>query len=681
MNTITARILQRETISEVPDTGNELALAEVLQVIKAQPGGEDSANSFVVKRSPERPLPWALGDRIEISNRAKVISESEIVSLGYRFGAEAEAGIDFEGIGQNGTILSDRLINKRWADTRITNDIWLFPNTNSGNGNNQDLANVRRDDGILIVPKEELWQEDDYIRLRYEMPTGETVKRIKCTVEQSELAVKRPRYAKFENNAGNFTQLNNVVDDDSTTFDTVTIDGANAHIYVGFSDPVGTATGIRLTLGTQKNATASTQPDMEYSDSTVTFTPVAITDGTASGGATLAQSGSVTINDESTVVDLTKQRVDVFGSPQSAFWYRMDFASGAFPLGAVDIIRIELIESQEWVTEIINIGTGGTIASVTSSTTTNIDQTLVTPSNAIEIRFRADNEQIPLSNGSIFSRITSLEVYSETGSITLPEIAKDILGLVSDINSTEDYINTSNTRELIPFYTNGAENIASVLNRAAAVGDQNDNLWYARLITSNNVAKPNGKPVLEVDQVPLLTDFDISIDFGDPRLLPDFTVTVDASEVVNDVVVQYVDENGVLQTVTSDDDSTLKDDDSIDIFGTKQGGEPLNVNTTNETDAIAAGVAYLDERKYAQIFTRSPIVIQGTVDRKEKGAFMPVSEIRPLHRLKIANFTIDADGLQSNEIIGLVTLVTYNDVNQTATITLTRNDDLDILVI
>ena len=73
--------------------------------------------------------------------------------------------------------------------------------------------------------------------------------------------------------------------------------GTSDYVYLGFSEP---ALGVYIDVGTNVNATAATL-DVEYCStaagvgSTIAFTDVAgDSDGTTSGGATLAQDGVYT---------------------------------------------------------------------------------------------------------------------------------------------------------------------------------------------------------------------------------------------------------------------------------------------------------------------------------------------------------------------------------------------------
>ena len=111
---------------------------------------------------------------------------------------------------------------------------------------------------------------------------------------------------------------------------------------------------------------------------------------------------------------------------------------------------------QQWALLLYNETTSGVEWSVTASGSGTADTTLATPTKTVFIYFRSDANQNAPSDGTVYGEISNVKVYTETGSINLTEIAKDVVAKFTVLNTTTVYIG-SNTLALEPFYTDGHE--------------------------------------------------------------------------------------------------------------------------------------------------------------------------------------------------------------------------------
>lgn len=118
---------------------------------------------------------------------------------------------------------------------------------------------------------------------------------------------------------------NRHVDSDTGT----TLDSAQAadYLYIGFVDISG---GVYVDMdGTSVNGTTSAMAG-GYTKSDGTFAALSVTDGTASGGATLAQDGAVTwtVPTDWIANDLPTVLSDSTAPSSKLFWVRLSFGSG-----------------------------------------------------------------------------------------------------------------------------------------------------------------------------------------------------------------------------------------------------------------------------------------------------------------------------------------------------------------
>jgi len=311
--------------------------------------------------------------------------------------------------------------------------------------------------------------------------------------------------------------------------------------------------------------------------------------------------------------------------------------------------------------------------STAGTSTGSIDHSLGTARNYIELSLNSFNAspQTPPADGSMFGRFTNIHVYSETGSINMEEIAKDVIGAVTDINSETRFISAAGTPlSLVPFMADNFESAAEIINRAANQGDGAYNRWGAYLIGSERAYVPDGKPLLVLSQYPAMTgayEYAISLNDLGINLLTPFTISEDYDSIVNWIIIQYNDTLGVQQYWTPDDNAALKDDTSIAAYGRRAGIISIPDSST-PTIAEAIGQRYLAIYKDPQYRLTTPITVRGFIRGKD-GMIHSASEIRSSYRLRIEDFASIKIG-SGQGLPFVVTQTAYDNDTETCQLTI-----------
>ena len=311
-------------------------------------------------------------------------------------------------------------------------------------------------------------------------------------------------------------------------------------------------------------------------------------------------------------------------------------------------------------------GSGGIWATTISGTgTQNI--TLGTPEPAFWFYLAAAANQTPPSDGSIYLEITNLKIYTETGAIDLTEIAKDVRAIPSEI-STDERLIASNTFALEPFVIDPPESLANILMKAADYGDSSFNPWAVGIRGSHLAS--DGKPILFVEQQPVLTDFDYAIRVDDPNVNGPLAFSQNVEDVRNYIIAEYQTIEGYPAFVTPDDDTALKDTTSITAYGERH--ESIQVQTTDVTKAKNVARRILAARKDPQWRVDGQIAVIGYI-RDKYGSQVPACEIQAGKRIKIENWLNDLSG---TGLTFLISSTEYNDSTETCTLGIGQVDDL-----
>ena len=313
--------------------------------------------------------------------------------------------------------------------------------------------------------------------------------------------------------------------------------------------------------------------------------------------------------------------------------------------------------------------TNGKVSIATTSTTASSQTyTPTTPVQTIYFRMYAGANQTPAGNNTHIGKIQNITVYTETSSINAYEIALDVVTAAGNLNSDTSHIDSGASLSILPFITNGYEPLSDILDSALQFGDASGNSYAAYLREASYAATDNGKPVLVLEQYPSLDDYDYAIRIDEENIKPTFGLVWDFDSIVNYVVVQYRDENGVTRYVTPTDDSSLTDSDSVTAWGRRDVKRPLNAGETTETNAIAYSVRYLAANKDPKFNTSGAINVVGWIRSKQSG-IIPASKIRAGMRIKIENFLEDLAQESGAGLTFLITRTSYNPQTETCSIT------------
>lgn len=186
LNELTIAIYERGSTTPVMDSSEDLLSAQGLAFNQIFPGGLFGSAGFFVPRDPTDNWPFRGGQRLVIRNGLTVVYEGEISNIEYVFGNSGEVqGRAIQAAGAWENILGKRGWDKRWADNRMSEDVWRMVAETSVT--KPDQGTIRRDNGIIkFVPKGVAFLNTENFALIYTMPTGETIKRIKLSYDMQE---------------------------------------------------------------------------------------------------------------------------------------------------------------------------------------------------------------------------------------------------------------------------------------------------------------------------------------------------------------------------------------------------------------------------------------------------------------------------------------------------------------
>lgn len=327
--------------------------------------------------------------------------------------------------------------------------------------------------------------------------------------------------------------------------------------------------------------------------------------------------------------------------------------------------------AQQWELQIWN-GDGGFVEPGTTINATgsgSLDITLSAATSWIELLVVSAAAQTPPADGSVYGEFSNMKIYYETGSINLTEICKDVVGYLSTdgiVNSDVSKI-ASNALTIDTFHiTTGTA--ARILAEASKYGDANYNQWAVGVKDSETAQVPNGLPVIYAEQFLALTDYDYEISMSEVGA--ELAQNIDT--VVNWVVLEYNDPNGNRHTITPDADATLKDDDSIDLYGKRLPPGGVLKLDTEQTLALNFGRVYLAQNKLPLWTASGPIRVKGYLRHKQQMRF-PASQIQSGKRIRVANALQDLSG---TGLTFLIQKTNYIDDSETNEVTIGIPNDL-----
>lgn len=376
-------------------------------------------------------------------------------------------------------------------------------------------------------------------------------------------------------------------------------------------------------------------------------------------------------------------------TPKAEAWGLNDLAKVTFTMPTGEVIRrivydYDFLEGgQSWELYFGDATNGVSMIADADGSAANQSYTPGTPVQVMDIRYKSTAGQTPTSDGAYFGEVSNIMVFGGEAAgdeVDLTQIAQDIVANFTDLNSSTVKIKTitqttyddGTQTGIAPFVMDNFPTLADILTEMAGYGDDSQNAWACGLLHSENVASPDGKPILFVEQQPALTDYDYAVSYDEQNLVAPLAISENYDELFNWIVVSYTDANGWTQYISPDDDANLKDTTSITDYG--QRDYVLSVGDADADMATSYGRRFLAKRKDPQWRVPQPITVIDSI-RKKDGSLLPASQMRAGKRLKVENYLNDLSGT------GLTLLITgteYDDEAQTCAMAFGRLDDFFI---
>lgn len=338
----------------------------------------------------------------------------------------------------------------------------------------------------------------------------------------------------------------------------------------------------------------------------------------------------------------------------------------------------------DWILSLNNGASGALLYTIKDSAGTadtytgTFDHTLGTPINSVTIRLTSQTTQTPIGDGSTYAEITDLLIFDGTADVNLSNIVSSIIP--SDFNSDTSHIDTitddgygrSTNDGIIPFIIDRWTSYADIFTQAASFGDNSFNSWAVGCYHSEMAASPDGKPVIFAEQQPVLTDYDYAIRIDEENLVAPLGIERDYSNIWNNIRVEYYDENGTYQRISSTDGthSALADSTSQSTYGRRD--YVLNVGSSTAEAAYDSGQRFLAKWKDPQYKLNGPITVLEYI-RKRDGRKLPACEIMAGKLVRIQNYQQDLSG---SGLTFLISHTEYDDESETCSIQAGIPDDL-----
>jgi len=166
--------------TQIHDLPGGLAQPNGLAFQTIYPGGIYATASFYVARNVFNHWLVKGARRVVIRNGRAIVYEGYIANL-QRSLEETAQGIMIRCIGAWGKIMMGWRWRKRWADQRVSDDIWQWDTTATA----AEKADIDRSNRLRITPKNVLWTSGQIALVTYAMPTGELVQKIAYDYNQA----------------------------------------------------------------------------------------------------------------------------------------------------------------------------------------------------------------------------------------------------------------------------------------------------------------------------------------------------------------------------------------------------------------------------------------------------------------------------------------------------------------
>ena len=195
LNQLVLKIYSSGT-EEVVYGSNELRHAEQITFDTFYPGGLFGQFSCFIPRDPDAWWTFKAGQRLVVRNGLSVVWEGVLISPGYSAQRE-RSGRWLTAAGYWGQLLGVRGLRKAWCDTRIDTDSWITQTVTDEPQFTDDRSNR-----IRITPKGVVFAATELARIRYTVPTGQTVKRVTMSYDLTTSAAAASWTLRLRDNTG-----------------------------------------------------------------------------------------------------------------------------------------------------------------------------------------------------------------------------------------------------------------------------------------------------------------------------------------------------------------------------------------------------------------------------------------------------------------------------------------------
>ena len=173
MRDLTVIVYSSGTTPLQNDAGSELLRATGVDFETMYPAGLYGAASFFIARDVLDCLAVKVGMRVEIWDDLDWVYEGHIININYTVSRE-RSGVEVNCVGPWAYRLMQYALRKRWVDNRFNDDAWQ-PETTA----QFDKFTLDRSNRLRFLPKQGVsYAANDVVYWRYDMPTGQTIKRV-----------------------------------------------------------------------------------------------------------------------------------------------------------------------------------------------------------------------------------------------------------------------------------------------------------------------------------------------------------------------------------------------------------------------------------------------------------------------------------------------------------------------
>ena len=173
MNNLSIEVFEQYSTTAVQDSAGDLIAAVIQYYETVYPYGLYGSAVLSIPRDVTRSFPFRGGQRLTIYSGLDVVYEGEIINPVFQVG-QSRQGVELEVKGHWDTLMEKTTLNKPWADSRITQDAWMFDEATSAG----DKCRIDRQNRIKLIPTTDAWTSGEYVQVEYTAPTGQTIKQI-----------------------------------------------------------------------------------------------------------------------------------------------------------------------------------------------------------------------------------------------------------------------------------------------------------------------------------------------------------------------------------------------------------------------------------------------------------------------------------------------------------------------